>query len=132
MDEESRNKLIDKLSDALRDDSNFYMKAMKEIENEQEAYWNSLSKDDQLKAFCAVVRRIVQGELRDKGSYRWVLYDVFGFGPESYTQGMDCGYMAIHNAIMDEDHDERLLKAFCTKFEISDSDEKIKKFRFPL
>lgn len=128
MDEESRNKLIDKLSDALRDDSNFYMKAMKEIENEQEAYWNSLSKDDQLKAFCAVSRRIHQAELIDQGSYRHALYGVFGFGPESYARGMDCGYMAIHNAIMPEDHDQRLLKAFCTKFEIADSDEKIKEF----
>jgi hypothetical protein len=100
MDEESRNKLIDRLSDDLRETSNFYMEAMKEIEKEQEAYWNSLSKDDQLKAFCAVVRRIVQGELHDKGSYRWVLYDVFGFGPESYTQGMECGFMALHNAII--------------------------------
>jgi hypothetical protein len=131
MDEESRNKLIDRLSDDLRETSNFYDKAMKEIEKEQEAYWNSLSKDDQLKAFCAVSRRILQAELIDKGSYRHALYGVFGFGPESYTQGMECGYMAIHNAIMDEDHDERLLKAFCKKFEIPDSDEKIKKFWFP-
>jgi hypothetical protein len=122
----------DELKRSLEDISESYERAMKEIEKEQEAYWNSLSKDDQLKAFCAVSRRIQQAELIDQGSYRHALYGVFGFGPESYTQGMECGYMAIHNAIMDEDHDERLLKAFCTKFEISDSDEKIKKFRFPL
>ncbi len=128
MDEESRNKLIDRLSDDLRETSNFYMEAMRVIGSEQEAYWNSLSKDDQLKAFCAVSRRIHQAELIDKGSYRWALYDVFGFGPESYTQGMDCGYMAIHNAIVDENYDVRLLKAFCTKFEIPDSDEKISQF----
>jgi hypothetical protein len=96
MDEETKNKW----RDDLRETSNFYVEAMKAIENEQEAYWNSLSKEDQLKAFCAVVRRIVQGELQDKGSYRWVLYDVFGFGPESYTLGMDCGFMALHNAII--------------------------------
>ena len=108
MNEESRNKLIDRLSDDLRESSNVYMEAMKEIEKEQEAYWNSLSKDDQLKAFCAVSRRILQAELIDKGSYRHALYGVFGFGPESYTQGMECGYMAIHNGIMDEVHDERL------------------------
>lgn len=90
----------DELKRSLDDISESYERAMKEIEQQQEAYWNSLSKDDQLKAFCAVVRRIVQGELRDKGSYRWVLYDVFGFGPESYTQGMDCGFMALHNAII--------------------------------
>jgi hypothetical protein len=90
----------EELKRSLDDISESYERAMKEIEKEQEAYWNSLSKEDQLKAFCAVVRRIVQGELRDKGSYRWVLYDIFGFGPESYTQGMDCGFMALHNAII--------------------------------
>lgn len=83
-----------------QDFSESYEKVMKEIEQEQEQYWNSLSKDDQLKAFCAVVRRIVQAELKDKGSYRWALYDVFGFGPEAYTQGMDCGFMALHNSIV--------------------------------
>ena len=94
MKEEQDNKFnFDEVSDA-------YGKIMKQIEQEQEEYWNSLSKDDQLKAFCAVVRRIVQGELRDKGSYRWVLYDVFGFGPEAYVRGMDCGFMALHNAIV--------------------------------
>ena len=92
----------DELKRSLDDISESYERAMKEIEKEQEAYWNSLSKDDQLKAFCAVCRRIVQGELRDKGSYRWVLYDVFGFGPESYTQGMDCGFMALHNAFIQD------------------------------
>lgn len=92
----------DKKQDPMpwHDLSESFEKAMKEIEQEQEQYWNSLSKDDQLKVFCAVVRRIVQAELKDKGSYRWALYDVFGFGPESYTQGMDCGFMALHNAIV--------------------------------
>lgn len=94
MNEEQDSKFnFDEVSDA-------YEKIMKQIEQDQEEYWNSLSKDDQLKAFCAVVRRIVQGELRDKGSYRWVLYDVFGFGPEAYVRGMDCGFMALHNAIV--------------------------------
>jgi hypothetical protein len=120
MDEELKNK--------LRETSNFYMEAMKEIEIEQEAYWNSLSKEDQLKAFCAVTRRICQAELVDKGSYRWALYDVFGFGPESYTQGMDCGYMAIHNAIMDEDHNIHLLREFCKNYDIENSEEKIIEF----
>lgn len=120
--------MYDELKKSLNDISESYEHAMKEIEKEQEEYWNSLSKDDQLKAFCAVSRRIHQAELIDKGSYRWALYDVFGFGPESYTQGMDCGYMAIHNAIVDENYDVRLLKAFCTKFEITDSDEKIAEF----
>jgi hypothetical protein len=76
-----------------------YQEAMESFEKEQEEYWNSLTKEQQLKAFCAVVRRIYKGELVDQGSYRYVLYDVFGFGPEAYTQAQDAGYLDIHNAI---------------------------------
>ena len=36
-----------------------------------------------------------------KGSYRHALYSVFGFDPGMYSDGMDCGYMALHNAICD-------------------------------
>ena len=64
-------------------------------------YWDSLEYEDQLKAFYSVVKRIYQGEVKDKGTYRWVLYDVFGFGPDAYALGMDCGYMYLHNAIVD-------------------------------
>ncbi len=42
----------------FKDISDQFTQIMKQIEDEQEQYWNSLSKDDQLKAFCAVVRRI--------------------------------------------------------------------------
>jgi hypothetical protein len=118
----------DELKKSSNDISESYEHAMKEIEKEQEAYWNSLSKEDQLKAFCAVSRRIHQAELIDQGSYRHALYGVFGFGPEAYVRGMDCGYMAIHNAIVDENYDVRLLKVFCAKFKITDSDEKISQF----
>ena len=72
-------------------------------EKENDDYWNNLSYEDQLKSFYSVVKRIYQGEIKDKGSYRWVLYDVFGFGPEAYVLGMDCGYMYLHNAIVDSE-----------------------------
>ena len=70
-------------------------------EIEYDEYWNNLPYEDQLKAFYSVVKRIYRGEIKDKGSYRWVLYDVFNFGPEAYGLGMDCGYMYLHNAIFD-------------------------------
>ena len=71
----------------------------KETEREMDEWWNAMSKDDQMKAFYSVMKRLVDGELEQKGSYRYVLYDVFGFGPESYMLGMMCGYMALHNSI---------------------------------
>ncbi len=117
----------DKL-EALNEFSKVFNEVMDEIEKESEAYWNSLSKEDQLKVFCAVSRRILQGELVDKGSYRHVLYGVFGFGPEAYAPAQLAGYLAIHNSIMASDHDERLLKAFCVKFGIEDADAKIRDY----
>ena len=71
----------------------------KQTEREMDEWWNALTKDDQMKAFYSVVKRLVDGELEQKGSYRYVLYDVFGFGPESYMLGMMCGYMSLHNSI---------------------------------
>lgn len=73
----------------------------KQYEAECDEYWGNLSYEDQLKAFYSVCKRIHQGDIKDHGSYRYVLYDVFDFGPDAYGVGMDCGYMAIHNAIFD-------------------------------
>jgi hypothetical protein len=83
----------------LEDFSNLFNEIMKEVEDDQESFWNSLSKDDQLKAFCAVIRRLHKGEIVEGGSYRYILYDVFGFGPESYAQAQCAGFLEIHNAI---------------------------------
>lgn len=74
-------------------------------DKECDAFWEQLPYEDRLKAFYSVSKRIHQGEIKDKGSYRWVLYDVFGFGPEAYAIGMDCGYMYLHNSIVDGEAD---------------------------
>ena len=72
-----------------------------ELEEDHSKFWNSLSKDDQLKAFCSVMRLLHKAELEEHGSYRYTLYDVFGFGPESYAQAQLSGFLDIHNAIWD-------------------------------
>jgi hypothetical protein len=102
-----------------------------EFEASSEALWNSFSKEDQLKIFCAVVRRIYKAELEDKGTYRYALYDVFEFGPESYAPAQISGYLALHNSIADDEYtlvseklsafakehglDEQLVKDFMIK-----------------
>lgn len=68
-------------------------------EQENDAWWNGLTETEREDAFYAVVKRIYQGEIKERGSYRYVLYDVFGFGPQMYVMGMECGYMELHNAI---------------------------------
>ena len=72
-----------------------------ELEQDHDKFWNGLSKDDQLKAFCSVMRRLYKAEIEQNSSYRHTLYDVFGFGPESYVQAQVSGFLAIHNAIWD-------------------------------
>jgi hypothetical protein len=72
-----------------------------ELEEDHSKFWNGLSKDDQLKAFCSVMRLLYKAEIEEHGSYRYTLYDVFGFGPESYAQAQMSGFLAIHNAIWD-------------------------------
>ena len=122
--DEKQEKALEELAEI----SKTFQEVFDEIEKEQEEYWNSLTEEQRLKAFCAVSRRIYEGEIEKKGSYRYVLYDVFGFGPEAYAQAQMAGYLAIHNAIMYHDYDSKLLKAFCTKFNIENADEKITDF----
>ena len=78
-----------------------FMEAMKNFEDNSESYWNNLNKEQRLNAFCAVVRRIYKGEIEKRGTYRYVLYDVFEFGPEAYAPAQMAGYLDIHNLIFD-------------------------------
>lgn len=105
MNKEELLEQISKLSET-------YEIAANERKEKQEQFWNSLSKEDQLKVFCAVVRRIHEGDVVQKGSYRYVLYNIFGFGTEAYGQAMDAGYLTLHNCIFDDEHDDKLLHAF--------------------
>lgn len=89
-----------KIDEELRKEFENYANDLKE---KSEAFWNSLTEEQQLDAFCAVSRRIHQGEIVDKGTYRYVLYDVFGFGPEAYVPAQFSGYLEIHNSIVKHD-----------------------------
>lgn len=105
-----------------------FNEAMAVVEKEQEDYWNSLSQEEQLKAFCCVVRRIYQGDLVDEGTFRHVLYNTFKFGPESYVAAQMAGYLEIHNALSDFQNQDELIRDFCKQYNIEDSENKIKDF----
>lgn len=78
-------------------------KASEEYEGRNDIWWYSLSEVEREDAFYAVCKRIVKAEIVEKRSYRGALYDVFGFGAHMYINGMDCGYMTLHNSIVDAD-----------------------------
>lgn len=106
--EEEKQKRLDALA-RLSEIGEQMREAYEKIKGEQEEYWNSLSKEQQLDLFCCVVRRLVDGELKDKGSYRYILYDVFGFGMESYALALDAGFMSLHNSIFSTEEEEELI-----------------------
>jgi len=99
-----------------------------ELEEDHEKFWNSLSKDDQLKAFCSVMRLLYKAELEEHGSYRYTLYNVFGFGPESYVQAQLSGFLAIHNAIWDGERLGQLIDKLETRMveSMPDRDQQVK------
>ena len=92
-------KQFDALLDASATLANAYESERKEYEAANDEWWKNLSNDEREHAFYAVVKRLHEGELVDKGTYRYILYDTFGFDPSMYTRGMDCGFMNLHNAI---------------------------------
>lgn len=81
-------------------------------EQNENKFWEGLSYEDKLNAFCYVTRKLSKAELDEQGSYRYVLYDVFKFEPDSYTRGMDSGYMALHNAIFSTEEEYNFLRGF--------------------
>ena len=76
-------------------------KAHAEYEAKNDAWWNGLTEEEREDAFYAVIKRMYKAEVVDRGTYRWALYDVFGFDPGMYGRGMDCGYMTLHNMLFD-------------------------------
>lgn len=62
-------------------------------------HWEELDYDERLSVFYSVMKRLHKAELEDRGSYRYALYDVFGFDADAYILGMDCGFMEIHNVL---------------------------------
>lgn len=93
----------------------------KQYEEECEDYWNSLDYDVKLKAFYSVVSRIVQAELKDRGTYRWALYDVFDFDMDSYGIGMDCGYLDLHNSIYTKGELKKFIQNLMCKYQLDTS-----------
>lgn len=111
---EEREKVLQELAELSQE----MEKNRKSYEQNNDAWWNGLSETEREDAFYAVVKRIYKAEIEDRGSYRYALYDVFGFDPGMYSRGMDCGYMALHNNIFDGNELESMKRV--NRFELID------------
>lgn len=97
------NKKLDEFHKVSQELSKIYEENRNKNDKDAERFWDSLSYEDKCNAFHSVVSKIFEGEIKVQGSYRYVLYDVFKFQPDMYVRGMDCGFMALHNSIMNDD-----------------------------
>lgn len=97
MKEDDRDELLQTLSDLAQEQDSLH----KSYEAHVDAWWNKLSENERQQAFYAVCKRIHNAEIKNNGTYRSVLYNEFGFGPEMYGPGMECGFFAIHNQLFD-------------------------------
>lgn len=77
-------------------------------------YFESLDTDSQHLVFFHITNSIYENYFKGNGSYRGLLYDRFGFGPETYSLGCDSGMFSVHNAISTpdelEDRFQKLIK----------------------
>ena len=80
--------------------------ALEQYEQKAKEYYDSLGMDNQLLLFFYITNVIFRNYFKDNGSYRGLLYNKFGFGPEAYSLGMDSGMFALHNSISTPDESE--------------------------
>lgn len=72
-------------------------------EMDEEEYWQSLTYEQQTLAFLAVMKRLHKAAIEDKGSFRYTLYDVFGFDTDMYVPAYEIGFMNIMNKLTVDD-----------------------------
>jgi hypothetical protein len=80
--------------------------ALEQYKQKGKEYFESLEMDNQLLLFFYITNVIFENYFEDNGSYRGLLYDKFGFGPEAYSLGCDSGMFALHNSISTPDESE--------------------------
>lgn len=77
--------------------------ALEQYKQKAKEYFDSLEIDNKLLLFFHITNTIFENYFKHNSSYRGLLYDKFGFGPEAYSLGMDSGMFALHNAISTPD-----------------------------
>jgi len=98
------------------------------LKKQMNEWWDYLPEDVKEKAFFCVVNKLVQSELIEKKTYRQILQDEFGFGPDSYYMGITCGFMSLHNAIIPQNEQSEMREALREK----KNKDKIMKERFTI
>lgn len=121
-DEIKKQEVLDKLHEA----SNAFSQAMDEYQQMANSFYSGLEPEEQLWAFCAIVEKLCKGELDEKRSYRGILYDTFGWGPEAYATAQCAGFLTLHNSIYRFDDLEHVFKNTLKELDIEVEPEKLR------
>ena len=113
--------------DALRESGRAFAKAADEYQDMCRSYYSGLESEEQLMAFCAIVDKLCQGELDEGRSYRGILYDTFGWGPEAYAAAQHAGFLGLHNSIYRFEDLEHVMSNTLKELEITVDPEKLSK-----
>ena len=127
---EKNGKTYKSFSDYLKSDEykeflEIEEKALVEYKQKAKEYFQSLEIQNQHLLFFHVTNTIFQNYFKDKGSYRGLLYDKFGFGPESYSLGLDSGMFSIHNSISTPEENDKKFQALMKFLDLDLTKEKM-------
>ena len=103
--------------------------ALEQYEQKAKEYYDSLGMDNQLLLFFYITNVIFKNYFKDNGSYRGLLYNKFGFGPEAYSLGMDSGMFALHNSISTPDESEERFNTLVTYLKLDLSKKELNSLR---
>jgi len=70
----------------------------KESYTNADKFWDSLTEEQQIQAAVVMFKKLNQ-QLESKGSFRHMIYNVFGWGPEAYSAIYAAGGMNISNML---------------------------------
>jgi hypothetical protein len=105
--------------DALYDTGNAFAASADQYQQMANTYYSGLEPEEQLWAFCSIVEKLSRGELDERRSYRGILYDTFGWGPEAYAAAQTAGFLGLHNSIYNFENLETVLKNTLKELEIT-------------
>ena len=116
-------------SDEHKDFLKLEEEAREQYTQKAKEYFQSLEMDNRLLIFFYITNVIFENYFNDNGSYRGLLYDKFGFGPEAYSLGCDSGMFTLHNAISTPDQLEERFQNLVKFFKLDLSKEQINSAR---
>jgi len=92
------NDKIEKLKEISKKTSKIYNDLKKQMLEDGESVWNNLTYDERLALLC-YISKILHEHAMEGGTYRYLIYERFGFDLDAYAPLHLCGLLAIHNLI---------------------------------